>query len=285
MPRIRSVHPGLFTDGDFAGLSDAAQVFYIGILTQCDDQGVFEWKPLELRIRLRPGKDGDVGLLLDELVAADRIKQFEANGRKFGAVRNFLKYQRPQRPNKVYPCPEFMESYLAGRGAIPESGAELEGAFHESTPENEGSITESDNRGNRRVIGIGKGIGIGEKEGSSSGDTASRLKELERKLRLAAGWQKEASPGLMIVGPIDELIEKGGCDIDLDVLPVIAAKAQFARRRTTWKYFVEAIKEAKADRLAVGKKSDKHAQADRDATARQTAAIERLNKHRKETAA
>lgn len=60
MSRIRSVHPGLFTDEKFILLSERAQVFFIGLWTEADDYGAFEWKPITLKIKLRGGKDGDV---------------------------------------------------------------------------------------------------------------------------------------------------------------------------------------------------------------------------------
>lgn len=103
MARIRSVHPGLFTDEAFAALSCEAQIFLIGLWTEADDQGVFEWKPLSLRMRLRPTKDGGVDGLLSELLAANTICIYEIDGRKYGAIRNFRKYQRPKSPNAVHP--------------------------------------------------------------------------------------------------------------------------------------------------------------------------------------
>src|SRR5207237_2949036 len=112
MARIRSVHPGLFTDEAFATLSDAAQIFAIGLWTECDDQGAFEWKPFNLRMRLRPGKDGSVEPLLAELEAANMIRSYEHEGRKFGLVRNFRKYQRPKRPNAVHFIPPELLPYV-----------------------------------------------------------------------------------------------------------------------------------------------------------------------------
>lgn len=112
MARIRSVHPGLFTDEAFAGLSEAAQIFVIGLWTECDDQGVFEWKPLTLRMRLRPTKDGSVEPLLAELESANLIRRYELGGRQLGAVRNFARYQRPKKPNSVHPITDEIRTYV-----------------------------------------------------------------------------------------------------------------------------------------------------------------------------
>ncbi len=112
MARIRSVHPGLFTDEAFVALSDSAQVFLIGLWTEADDQGVFEWKPLSLRMRLRPTKDGDVGKLLAELAAVDAIASYEIDGRQYGAIRNFRKYQRPKFPKEMHPISDEFRNYV-----------------------------------------------------------------------------------------------------------------------------------------------------------------------------
>src|SRR5258708_12968 len=105
MARIRSIHPGLFTDEAFVTVSDAAQIFYIGLLTEADDQGVFEWKPITLKMRLRPASTQPVDGLLAELVAAEKIASYEIDGRKLGAIRNFRKFQRPKSPNAVHSLP------------------------------------------------------------------------------------------------------------------------------------------------------------------------------------
>lgn len=113
MARIRSIHPGLFTDEAFAMLGADAQMFLIGLWTEADDQGVFEWKPVTLRMRLRPTKDGSVDALLAEIEAVDCIKAFEIGGRKYGAIRNFRKYQRPKKPNAIHIITDEIRTYVA----------------------------------------------------------------------------------------------------------------------------------------------------------------------------
>jgi hypothetical protein len=98
MARIRSIHPGLFTDEAFAGLSMAARVLLLGLWTEADDQGVFEWKPITIKMRIMPVDNVDVPALLAELERADVVKRFQQDGKTFGAVRNFCKYQKPKTP-------------------------------------------------------------------------------------------------------------------------------------------------------------------------------------------
>lgn len=120
MARIRSVHPGLFTDADFAFLSSDAQVLFIGILTECDDYGAFPWNPRDLKLRLRPGKDGPVDPFLEELEAANRVMSYEHAGRKYGLVRNFGKYQRPKKPKSTHFIPPEFRTYASSNSQSSE---------------------------------------------------------------------------------------------------------------------------------------------------------------------
>lgn len=131
MARIRSVHPGLFTDEAFAGVSMAARIMLIGLWTEADDNGVFEWAPLKLKMRIFPADDiNALGLLL-ELKAVNAIEDFE-HGKLYGAIRNFRKYQRPKSPKAVHPIPEFIKEYV---GLVPRNG-ELEAVELDPFPQN-----------------------------------------------------------------------------------------------------------------------------------------------------
>jgi len=112
MARIRSVHPSLFTDEAWVSCTPLARILYIGLWTDADDQGLFEWKPLQLKMRLLPGDGANAGELLDELCLVGLIQQCEKDGKRLGAIRDFRKFQRPQKPNAIHPMPENMEEYL-----------------------------------------------------------------------------------------------------------------------------------------------------------------------------
>lgn len=95
MSRIRSIHPGLWTDEAFMGLSAFARLLFIGLWNEAYDDGVFEWKPLTLKARIFPVDSVDVPSLLAELVAADCVRSCG----KYGLIRNFRHFQRPKKPN------------------------------------------------------------------------------------------------------------------------------------------------------------------------------------------
>lgn len=112
MARIRSVHPGFFTDEDIVEVSLGARLLLIGLGVEADDKGTFPWKPKTLKMRIFPADTLEVAPLLDELAQLGLIKRYESGGKYFGAIRNFRKHQRPKSPNDVNPCPDEIFEYV-----------------------------------------------------------------------------------------------------------------------------------------------------------------------------
>lgn len=124
MARIRSIHPGLYTDESFATLSMAARVLIIGIWNHADDGGGFEWKPLTLKMRIFPADNIDVSTLLSELEDNDIVKKYDVDGKSYGAVRNFGKWQKPKKPSRFCPMPERVREYACTNEAEKETSPE-----------------------------------------------------------------------------------------------------------------------------------------------------------------
>ena len=103
MSRIRWVHPSQWTDEDFVECSPMARLLLLGLRNEADDQGVFEWRPAQLKMRLLPADAVAIGELLDELVANRQIGHFEAGGRHYGVC--LVWGQKPRRPTARYPAP------------------------------------------------------------------------------------------------------------------------------------------------------------------------------------
>lgn len=99
MARIRSIHPGLFTDEAFMSASPMARLLMIGLWTEAWDDGVFEWKPIVIKARIFPADACDADALLCELASLGSIKRVERGGKFYGLIRNFRKFQRPKKPN------------------------------------------------------------------------------------------------------------------------------------------------------------------------------------------
>ena len=112
MSRIRSVHPGFFKDERLVATSMSARMLFIGLGVEADDKGIFEWKPLTLKMNIFPADNIDVPALLAELVTAEAIHPYELNGRKYGAIRNFRKFQKPKTPNDIHPMPSEIRNYV-----------------------------------------------------------------------------------------------------------------------------------------------------------------------------
>jgi hypothetical protein len=118
MARIRSIHPGQTKDSDFVELSFPARLLAIFIRNWCDDQGVFEWKPKQLKMEIFPADNIEIDPLLSELIAHKQVMSYELDGRHYGAVRNFGDWQRPKKPNRVYPVTQEVRKWTAGKGGV-----------------------------------------------------------------------------------------------------------------------------------------------------------------------
>lgn len=126
MARIRSVHPGLWTDEAFVTVSPPARLLFIGLWNEADDQGVFEWKPITLKMRLAPADAVDTTALLNELLVRQMIMRFQNGEKTYGAIRNFRRYQRPEKPKAVHPLPDEAAAFV-GSGSSTHPGSEKAG--------------------------------------------------------------------------------------------------------------------------------------------------------------
>lgn len=132
MPRIRSIHPEFWTDEDIVEASAFARLLLIGLGIQADDKGIFPWKPKTLKMRCLPGDDVDVSELLVELEGLGLIMSYEMEGKKWGAIKNFRKHQRPKSPNDLHPITEKARAYV---GLISEKKADEDTPISEGLPQ------------------------------------------------------------------------------------------------------------------------------------------------------
>jgi hypothetical protein len=156
--RIRSVHPEQWTDPEFLTCSPLARLLALALRNEADDNGIFEWNPGKLKMRLLPGDNCEVSDLLAELEQTRQIAPYEAGGRRFGIIRNFSRFQSPRKPAFKHPVPDEMpegfdlHSRKCGTGAEPvpypcDTGTV---AVHAGIGEGEG-----EGEGNGRVRGEG----------------------------------------------------------------------------------------------------------------------------------
>ncbi|NLG06060.1 MAG: hypothetical protein GX567_19865, partial [Clostridia bacterium] len=105
MARIRSVHPEQWVDDQFVTSSPLARLVAIGVRNFADDNGVFEWKPIKLKMLILPADNCDMVNLLDELVTTRQVFRYTVDGKEYGIIRNFCKYQSPKKPKAYHPLP------------------------------------------------------------------------------------------------------------------------------------------------------------------------------------
>lgn len=242
MARIRSVHPGLFTDEQFVELSADAQIFLVGLGTQADDQGVFEWKPGTLRMRLRPTKDGSVEDLLAELETRKLIRSYEIDGRKYGAVRNFRKHQKPKKPNSTYPTTDEIRTYVGLQDKNSEPSEPKQASSSPPVPNQFGNRPSEGEEGRREDGGWRGGEEVARRFSSEIGTILDRIEpKLNSPLPLTG---QDISPWL-----------RDGASPELIVETILSVAERRRSKAPDWypkglKYFDGAVREAMAKEAA-----------------------------------
>lgn len=155
MARIRSIHPGFFTDEELVCVSMAARLLFLGLGVEADDKGVFEWKPLTIKMKIFPADNLDVDVLLSELLHANAIRRYEIDGRSFGAIRNFRKFQRPKTPNDIHPSSPEIRIYVGLDNPISETLPQSGGNASEIRPQMEDGGDKMEEEGEKERKGKG----------------------------------------------------------------------------------------------------------------------------------
>jgi len=230
MARIRSVHPGLFTDEAFMSASPLARLLMIGLWTEAWDDGVFEWKPIVIKARLFPADACDVVALLDELSALHVIKRVERSGKAWGLIRNFRKFQRPKKPNSS--------------GMATADDVEFLGPDHVSS-----EPVPNQFRTSSEILPQMEDGGGRKKETTLKGASANGIDTIEDQCREAAGCENSTSPSLFDLSPIRRCLA-GGASLEMDILPALRAIKARGKSISSWKYAEQPIMDAKASREA-----------------------------------
>lgn len=103
MSRIRSIHPGIWTDEKFISVTPLAELLFIGLWNFADDGGVFEWNPIVLKAKIFPTRRLILKKLLIELQELGMIECYEVDGKLYGQIKDFGKWQHPKKPVYKYP--------------------------------------------------------------------------------------------------------------------------------------------------------------------------------------
>lgn len=221
MARIRSVHPGLFTDEAFMSASPHARLLILGIWCEAWDDGVFDWKPLTLKARIFPVDAVDVPALLSELVSLNFVSTFRVDGKDYGAVRNFQKYQRPKKPNSSGLLPESLRSYVGSGVTSSELVPNQSGTPSEKPPQREdGGGREGEENNNQQ-----QHLTAEAPEEAAAAADLLRLEEIERRCIQATGWERTGG-----ISAIADLVSSG-VDLDDRILPILRMLAAERRKK------------------------------------------------------
>lgn len=110
MGRIRTVKPDLFKH---EALFDAEletglplRIAFVGLWTQCDSAGRFEWRPRQLKTDVLPYDDVDFSHVLDALATRGLLVKYASNGREYGCIPSWKRHQVVNNREKPSEIPE-----------------------------------------------------------------------------------------------------------------------------------------------------------------------------------
>jgi len=100
MPRIRTIKPEFYRHEGLQDLESENQgkyvmLVYSGLWTQCDKNGVFQWRPRQLKLDILPFLNFDMADTLAVLDIAGYVKHYMSeDGKEYGIIPTFAKHQR-----------------------------------------------------------------------------------------------------------------------------------------------------------------------------------------------
>src|SRR3546814_16549318 len=96
-------------------------------------------------MKIFPADNLDVDTRLAELLHANAVRRYEVEGRQYGAIRNFRKFQRPKTPNDIHPAPDVIRIYVG-----------LEAPISETLPQSGGKTRTEERRVGKECVSTGR---------------------------------------------------------------------------------------------------------------------------------
>ncbi|MGI6686184.1 MAG: DnaD domain-containing protein [Bacillota bacterium] len=109
MARSRNIKPGFFLNDRLAEVEPLGRLLFAGLWTIADREGRLEDRPKKIKAELLPYDDCDVDELLNALNQKGFILRYEAAGKKYIWIINFLKHQNPHKrevASTIPPAPD-----------------------------------------------------------------------------------------------------------------------------------------------------------------------------------
>lgn len=99
MARLRVIRPEFWTDDRIGECSPQARLLFIATWNFADDHGGLDRSAKQLKAQAFPYDDLDVEPLVQELLRAGVLVEYEAVGKKYLHIKNFGKHQKVENPS------------------------------------------------------------------------------------------------------------------------------------------------------------------------------------------
>jgi hypothetical protein len=111
MARIRTIKPEFFQHETLFEAEETSKLplrlAYVGLWTQCDRDGRFEWRPRQLKLNVLPYDNCDFSAVLSTLESNGFIVRYDADGKSFGCIPSWTEHQyiNSREPSSTIPAP------------------------------------------------------------------------------------------------------------------------------------------------------------------------------------
>lgn len=126
MARLRTVKPEYWTDENVGQCSMAARLLFIGCWNFADDHGGLSRSAKQLKAQVFPYDAIDCEPLIQELIVAGLLIEYEVEGKKYLHIKGFRKHQKVEKP-------------AAPRIPLYEPSSNIPRVLPESSPSSSGS--------------------------------------------------------------------------------------------------------------------------------------------------
>ena len=117
MPRKRILSPHFFTHDELYNAEQQSELplrlAFAGLWTQADRRGIFEWRPMRLKLAILPFDDVRFDVVLDSLEQGGFVRRYTVSGKVYGCIPSFLRWQTFHRNEKQSDDPAPPASLLA----------------------------------------------------------------------------------------------------------------------------------------------------------------------------
>ena len=127
MARIRSIKPEFWTSEQVVSCTLTARLLFIGIWTFCDDNGIHPASVTRLKLQIFPADSistTDLQGLINELVHAGLLTEYQAGNDRYWQVTGWSKHQRIDKPTYRHPAPSEEKQIVGVNSPNPNSGTE-----------------------------------------------------------------------------------------------------------------------------------------------------------------